>query len=306
MKPLFFAAFVLFVAATARAETLPGPVVNADWLVDNRDQVVVLDVRKDVKSYTAKGHIPGAVLVNWKGVTSDRVVDDVELQKILPDPSSFEALMRNHGVNNDTQIVIAHPGETAYQVARAARLYWQLKYYGHDGVALLDGGTAAWQAAGQPLSQEVTPQPDKGDFRVSAERDEILATTADVEAAVKDGTPQLVDNRPQSFFLGLDQRDYVYARGHIPGSINVPYTLNTRMKSPATFRPATQLRQAYEALGVKTDQPVIAYCNSGAVSAASWFVLSEIFGNETAKLYDGSMHEWTKDKDRPVVPMRVD
>lgn len=304
MKPLFFAAFVLFVAATARAETLPGPVVNATWLADNQDRVVVLDVRKDVKSYTAKGHIPGAVLVSWKGVTSDRVVDDVELQKILPDPARFEALMRDHGVDNDTLIVIAHPGETAYQVARAARLYWQLKYYGHDGVALLDGGTAAWQAAEQPLSQDVSPQPDKGDIRVSAARDEILATTADVEAAVKDGTPQLVDNRPLSFYLGLDQRDYVYARGHIPGAINIPYTLNTRMKAPATFRPATQLRQAYEALGVNTNQPVIAYCNSGAVSAASWFVLSEIFGTEHAKLYDGSMHAWTKDKERPVVTMR--
>ncbi len=302
---LLVACFLLSLTSVAHAGVLPGPVVTVEWLAENRDQVLLLDVRKDLKSYDTEGHIPGAVLVDWKDVTSEEVVDDVALQKMLPDRAIFERLMQGLGVSNDSAVVIAHRGADAYQVARAARLYWQLKSYGHDDVALLDGGTEAWQAAGLPVSKEAV-KPAKETFTAGKQRPAILATTADVEKAVEQGTPQLVDNRPLSFYLGLDQRDYVYARGHIPGAKSVPYTLNTRMKAPATFRSEDELRQAFEALGVKTDEPIIAYCNSGAVSAATWFVLSEILGNKKAKLYDGSMHEWTKNPNRPVVTMRVD
>lgn len=289
----------------AEAGVLPGPVVDAEWLVQNRDKVLVIDVRKDIQSYSDSGHIPGAVLLDWKKARGDRVVDDIELQHMLPDRATFEALMRDAGANDESIIVLTHTGASAYQVAYAARVYWQLKYYGHDQVALLDGGTAGWEATGRPLSKEEA-EPAKGNFTARADRAEILATTADVERALLDRTPGLVDGRPLSFYLGMDKRDYVFAKGHIPGSKVVPFILNTRPKGPATFRSAEQLRAAYGALGVETGKPVIVYCNSGAVSALTWFVLYEILGNKQATHYDGSMHEWTQDASRPVVAMRME
>jgi thiosulfate/3-mercaptopyruvate sulfurtransferase len=289
----------------ASADVLPGPLVNVEWLAENREDVLVIDVRKNTESYANEGHIPGAALLDWRKARGTRAVDDVELQYMLPDRAAFEALMRDTGVSDDSAVVLAHAGDTPYQVAYAARVYWQLKYYGHDRVALLDGGTKAWEAAGHPLSTAAF-KPATGDFTARAERNDILASTADVETAVKDGTHVLVDGRPLSFYLGMDQRDYVYAKGHIPGAKVVPFNINTPGKAPATFRPADQLRDAYAALGVDPGKPAIAYCNSGAVSAATWFVLSEILGNKRAKHYDGSMHEWTQDPSRPVVAMRME
>ncbi len=299
------AGVLLLWVSVAVAGDLPGPVVDAEWLDRNREGVVVLDVRKDTQAYADAGHIPGARLVDWKAARGTRTVDGVELQMMLPDGAAFEALMRDAGVDGDSAVVVTHGGETPYQVAYAARLYWQLKSYGHDRVALLDGGTKAWEAAGKPLATEAAA-PEQGNFTARDQRTDILATTADVEKALADGTAGLVDARPLAFYLGMDQRDYVSAKGHIPGSKVVPFTLNTRGKAPALFRPADELRAAYEALGVDTAKPAIAYCNSGAVSAATWFVLSEILGNKQARHYDGSMHEWTKDPSRPVVAMRME
>ncbi len=306
MRHLILAASVLLLwLSGAEASVLPGPVVDTDWLVQNRDTVLVIDIRKDTNSDLSTGHIPGAVLLDWKTTRGTRVVNDIELQKMVPDRATFETLMRDTGVSDNSVVVLTNPGATATQVAYAARVYWQLKYYGHDHVALLDGGTKAWLAGGQPLSTEAAT-PVTGDFTARAERADILATTADVERALEDRTSGLVDGRPLNFYLGMDKRDYVYAKGHVPGSKVAPFSLNTRSNAPASFRSAEQLRVAYEALGVDTGKPVIAYCNSGAVSAATWFVLSEILGNKQTKLYDGSMHEWAKDPGRPVVTMRME
>ncbi len=298
-------ALLMLLIAPGQAATLPGPLVDVAWLAENLESVSIIDVRKDVSTFETEGHIPGAAVVDWGQVRADRTIDDVDLQKMLPERADFEKLMLAAGVSNDSVIVIAHQGNTPIDAALAARVYWQLKYFGHDAMAVLNGGLAAWEKAGQPLSTSTSPPPP-GTFSATAERTEILAKTEDVTAAIDDETVQLADNRPLSFYLGLDKRDYVYAKGHIPTAINVPFALNTAMKSPATFRPADQLRPAYSALRAALDGPVIVYCNSGEVSAQSWFVLYEILGNRQAKLYDGSMHEWTRDESRPVVAMRVD
>ncbi len=293
------------ISEPALAVDLPGPLVTVDWLELNQDEVVVLDVRKKTAAYEKEGHIPGAILVNWKQVRADLSEGGVVYEKMLLDETKFEQLMRSHGVDQDSVVVIAHGGKNAAHLSFGARLYWQLKYYGHDRVALLDGGTAQWKESGRTLSKEPSPE-RSGNFQVTAQRDEILATTEEVEAALAEGSSRLVDSRPLAFYLGLEQRSYVYAPGNIPGAKNMPFSLLTPMKGPGVLQPAEDLASAAKALGIDPAKPLITYCNSGHVASGVWFLFSEVLGNKQAQLYDGSLHAWTKDPKRPMVALRVD
>lgn len=311
------AAFAFAVAApSAHALDLPGPLVQTDWLAKNLQDktLVVLDVRADTKSFTAKaaapsipgmnpcgakkspgetaGHIPGARLWDWKTVRTKRTIDGMELDGMVPARDQVEALMRGLGVNNDSAVVIVvDAGDTA-TFTFATRVYWTLKYYGHDKVAVLDGGTVKWKAENRPLSSE-TSAPAPGNFSARAERREMLASTADVEAAVKAKSAQLVDGRTASYYLGQEKKDYVYANGHIPGAKNVAHTQLVDPKSHA-FKSVADLKGLVSGAGIDPTKPTITYCDSGHLSTGQWFVLSELMGNKNAKLYDGSMHEWTK------------
>jgi thiosulfate/3-mercaptopyruvate sulfurtransferase len=286
--------------APARADRVtPGPVVDAAWLARHQDEVAVLDVRRDLEGF-AEGHIPGAVPVGWDAVRTSRTIDGVPLDKVRLGPARFQELMRAAGLDAGEPVVVTSPGQAAGQITTQARLYWQLTYYGHDDVAILDGGNAAWRAAGHALARgPADPRP--GDYQAGAPDPSVLARAADVAAAQRDGSAQLVDNRPPAYFLGLEQASYVGAAGHVPGAVNVPFSLNVSAKGPATLRDAEALRAVYAYQGVPDSRPAIAYCNSGHVSALTWFVLSEVLGNPQARLFDGSMHAWTKDASRPVV-----
>ncbi len=314
------AAIALALAAPlASAAGLPGPLVQTDWLAKNiQDRnIVVLDVRADTKSFTAKaagepnipgmnpcgakkakgetaGHIPGARLWDWKTVRTKRSVDGMELDGMAPAKEQFEATMRGLGVNNDSAVVIVADGGNTPTLTFATRAYWTFKYFGHDKVAVLDGGTAKWKAENRPMSAEAGGAPAAGNFSARAERREMLATTADVEAAIKKKT-QLVDGRTADYYLGQEKKDYVYAKGHIPGAKNVAHTQLVDDKTRA-FKSVADLKKLLADAGVDSTKPTITYCDSGHLSSGQWFVLSELMGNKKARLYDGSMHEWTKRK----------
>lgn len=294
-----FALFFSLISVSHAASQLPGPLVDAYWLADNIDNVVVLDVRKDVDSYISEGHISGSVLVNVKKVRVTRTIDGQELTRMLPEPDEFAAFMSAHGVSNDSTVVLTHRGEKAGNVAGAARLYWQLRYYGFDSVALLDGGNKAWTEALEELVSEtadVTP----GKFTIDSQREQMLATTQDVEQVVKSGGATLVDTRPLRFHVGLDKRDYVYAYGHIPGSRNFPYEFLNPEKGMAKYLPSEEVESVMAALHIDPQSPMVLYCNSAYECSSVWFYLHELMGNTSVSIYDGSLHEWTMDKSRPM------
>ena len=292
---------LLLASPLAQADlAVPAPLVRADWLAEHLDEVVVLDVRKDIDNFTETGHIAGAVLVNAKQVRVKRVLPGIELTRMLPTQEQHEAFMARHGVSNDSVVVITHEGKKAGHVAGAARLYWQMKYYGFEQVALLDGGNPAWQENLEELVTEASPV-KTGNYQVETTNPQILATTADVEKAINDGFPALVDTRPLRFHIGIDQRDYVYAAGHLPGSRLFDYNFMHAEKDIATFLPEDKLRAAMTALHIDPDAPAILYCNSGYEASSVWFLMHEVLGNQSVRLYDGSLHEWTKDESRPMV-----
>lgn len=303
------------------AAELPGPLVDTEWLAKhlNDKNLVVLDVRADTKSFTAKsggspsipgmnpcgakkgkkpetaGHIPGARLWDWKTVRVKRVVNGIELISMTPTSEAFETMVRELGVNNDSAVVITADGAETSTLTFATRVYWTFKYYGHDKVAVLNGGTVKWKAENRPMSFDPNEGLAKGNFTARAERREMLATTADVEAAMNTKQMQLLDGRTANYYLGQEKKDYVYAKGHIPGAKNLAHTQLADDKTHA-FKSMDNLKKLAADLGVSTTKPTITYCDSGHLSTGQWFVLSELMGNKNVKLYDGSMHEWTKQK----------
>lgn len=302
----------LIFANTVFAFNVPGPLVETNWLASNLDKVTVLEIRSDVKSFTKKpkfkknkktgkstlskvaGHIPGSSLVNYGHLRKTKTIDGRKVQKMLVGKTAFEKVMQNAGVNKDSAVVIVSKGEGDGDVTMATRLYWQMKYYGHDNMAILNGGMAQWIID----KREVSSKPEKtnkGNWLATAERNEILATSKDVEAAVKKGG-QLVDTRPLSLYLGTwRKKSYVYDNGHIPGAKPYPNELLSSTM-PAKFFNITDSKSLFTQMGIKTDKESITYCNSGHLASGSWFVLSELMGNKNVKMYDGSMHQWTLEK----------
>lgn len=301
--------------AAQGATPLPGPLVEPAWLADNVDKVVVLDVRKDAKSFTAQarltkdrktgklrllsvgGHVPDARLIDYREVRADRMTDGRKVEKMLPEASAFQALLQAAGVNRDSAVVVMSKGMDGGDMTMAARLYWQLKYFGHDSVALLNGGMAQWILEGRPVTRE-TPRVAQGNWQAGEGRAELLADSKQVAAAVKSGGVQLVDSRPFDQYMGVSKKSYVYDKGHIPGAKPVPADVVITGR-PARFLAVDELRQLHVGLGIDPSKPSINYCNSGQLAAGGWFVQHELLGNTQARLYDGSMHEWTLEK-RPV------
>lgn len=209
--------------------------------------------------------------------------------------------MQERGVNNDSAVVIVTPGTSAGEVTWGTRVYWTLKYYGHDNMSLLDGGIAKWTNEKRPLVPNAR-NPGKGTFTASAERRELLSTSKDVAEAVARGGIQLIDGRDEAQYLGLGRRPYVSTEGHIKGAINLqPYMLVVNPKNgakAAPFHDAATLKAVAQTKGISLDKPSITYCDSGHLSTGHWFVMSEILGNKNTSVYDGSMHAWSKDAER--------
>jgi thiosulfate/3-mercaptopyruvate sulfurtransferase len=316
---LVLAVFLFGSQGLQAAVAVPGPLVETDWLAANLDKVVILDVRKDVASFkqpaklakdkkTGKlkvaavgGHITGAHLIDYKKVRADRKVDTKKVIGMLPEPAEFEKLLRGAGANSDSTIVIVSKGMSNEDMTMATRLYWELKYYGHDNMAILNGGMAQWLVDGRETTLSTTA-PLEGNWSASARHDEILASSDDVAAAIGKADVQLIDNRPLSLYLGTWKKSYVYDTGHIPGAKPFPNELMTSTSAPARFPAVAELQQLYKAMHLNEGAPSISYCNSGHLASGGWFIQHELLGNKNVKLYDGSMHEWTLEK-RPVKAM---
>jgi len=307
---------LLAASHNASALQVPGPLVDSDWLEQHLDEVSILDVREDIESFTRKAvlvrkrftgdlrlrrfgaHIPGAVLVDFLNIRTSREINDRNVRYLIPEKAEFEELMQSWGVNHDDVIVISSPGAGNDDVSMATRLYWQVKYFGHDNVAILDGGMAQWLLDQKPASIEAI-EPKPGNWVAGDARTSLLASSDDVARAIEDKNTWLVDTRSLGFYLGAIKQPYVRKKGHIPGARIFPVELLTNARAPAWFADTEALQQMAEELGIDTGANIITYCNSGQLASASWFVFSELLGNANVKLYDGSMHQWALEK-RPV------
>lgn len=309
------------VGLAAQAETkttLPGPLVTAQWLHDHLNQVTVVDLRDDMKRLivepkfnvdekTSKktlaqtgGHIPGALSVDYTKIRETRVVDGIKLADMMPTKEFFQKAMDDAGLDKGMTIVIAPIAENVASVDMGTRLFFQLKYFGDDNVAILNGGTNSWIIAGYPVSTD-SISAKKGNWVATAERKEILATTEDVKKSLKNHATQLVDARPTAQFFGIAKSPVVLAAGHLQGAYSFPTEAATKSVDGAEeFMDADDYRAIFKQQNIKPNRPIIAYCNTGHLASGAWFVAYEILTDKNAKLYAGSMNEWTHLKN-PVV-----
>jgi thiosulfate/3-mercaptopyruvate sulfurtransferase len=295
------ASVALAVAAIpALGATAAGPLVTPQWLNDQRSStdVVVLDIRSVIdgggaEAY-AKAHIPGAVHSDYDKAGWRVTRNGMPLN--VPSQTALEKLIGESGIDEDSHVVLVPAGVGATDFGAAARIYWTLKAAGHPSISILDGGFAAWQAAGLPVeSGKNIPAPKiySGKFN-----DTLLA---ELEAVERNPNATLVDARPASQFSGREKAALAKAYGHIPGAVNID---SASFYDPATNR--LRPKQQLAAIASKVPSgPVVTYCNTGHWAATDWFVLSEILGRPNVRLYAGSMVEWSADARRPVASSRT-
>ena len=233
----------------------------------------------------ARGHVPGAVFVD---LDSDlAAAPGAGGRHPLPEPGVFQSAMRAAGVRSDRQVVVY---DAATSMA-AARAWWLLRYFGHPDVAVLDGGLAAWVAAGQPISTEA-PAVARGDFVARPGGMPLLDAAGASELAARG---VLLDARAPERFRG-EQEPIDPIAGHIPGARNAPAAAS--VDQAGRFLERAMLRAAFEGAGVREGAEVGAYCGSG-VTAAHEVLALELAGFPAA-LYAGSWSEWLTDPSRPV------
>lgn len=323
MKQHFIKAGATLVTAlgmlAANAGILPGPLVSTKWLAENMDKVQIVEVRSNVKSFTEKpevetdaktgkktvaevgGHIPNSRLVDMKTMRTDRVLNGVTVKYMIPEKTVFEKAMQAAGVDASKPMVLVPMGADVTDLDDALRVYWQLKVYGEDDMAVLDGGMATWLLEGREHSTLAAPA-KAGTWLAKADRSaQYFASSEDVAKAMADKSATLIDSRDARQFHGLGKRDYVGSYGHLDGAKLFGTDLMVSTSGGASkFMSTNTYRGLMSAQGIDPAAPAITYCNSGHLSSGPWFVASEILGNKSAKLYDGSLHQWTLEK-RPVV-----
>lgn len=238
----------------------------------------------------AAGHLPGARYADL-GADLAGPVTASSGRHPLPDPEAFADRCGRWGIGADTQVIAYDDAGGAY----AARLWWLLRWLGHEQVAVLDGGVPAWVAAGHPLVAgvpEVTPR-----HFVGAPRDELWLDATEALELVEGKMPGLlVDARGAARYAGSEEPIDPVA-GHIAGAINLPFTGN--LGADGRFLAPNELAARYQAaLADRSPRDVVAYCGSG-VTACHALLAMEHAGLRGARLYAGSWSEWLRDPSRP-------
>jgi thiosulfate/3-mercaptopyruvate sulfurtransferase len=267
-----------------------GPLVDAAWLAEHGGDADVrvvdlrwyLDGRSGRAAYDA-GHVPGAVFVDLADVSGH---GSGRGRHPLPEAGAFEREMREAGVSRTSAVVVYDDSGGSV----AARLWWMLRYFGHERAAVLDGGLQAWAG---PLSTG-PERPPPGDFVAAAPRLEMRLDFDDVRR-LPAGT-LLLDARAPERYRG--ETEPVDAKaGHIPGARSVPYAGN--LEGDGRFRSPDELRRRFEAAGARDGSGVVVYCGSG-VTACHDLLAMELAGLSGARLYAGSWSEWSSRPEAPV------
>ena len=283
----------------------PPPLVDTSWLATHLadpdirifDCTTYLDP-DPVRVYTVRsgrpdweqGHIPGAGHLDLQGELSDAASP---LRFTMPPAGEFAAVMSRHGVGEGTRVVLYSAGSIIW----ATRIWWMLRACGFDAAAVLDGGLDKWQAEGRPLSTE-PPRHAPARF-VARPRPELIATKAEVSAAIGDGRTAIVNALTARQHTG--EGGVHYGRpGRISGSVNVPAHRLVDAQTKA-FRPAGDLAALFTAAGADGAERVITYCGGGIAASADAFVLT-LLGHGNVAVYDGSLSEWAND---PAAPMET-
>ncbi|MGI8831024.1 MAG: sulfurtransferase [Nitrososphaeraceae archaeon] len=267
----------------------PEVLVDTQWVENHLkdSNVRIAEVDYDPKANYQLGHIPGAVLFDWKEDINDPMSRNVLSRE------SCERLLRGAGINEDTILILYGDFNNWF----AAFAFWVFKYYGYRDVRFMNGGRKKWLEEDRPLSKDI-PNYSEGNIKPTGPDDNIRVFLDEVKQAL--GTKdriKMVDVRSPKEFTGeiLAPPEYptehAQRGGHIPGAENIPWAQAVNDKD-GTFKSADELKKLYESKGITQDKEIIAYCRIGERSSHTWFVLKYLLGYPNVKNYDGSWTEW--------------
>jgi len=272
--------------------------VSTAWLAAHLDapDVRVVDATWFFPATGKKGrdaydsaHIPGAVFFDI-----DEIKDETSpLPHMAPDPAKFASRVRRLGIGNGNKVVVY---DRAGGSSAAARVWWSFRLFGHEDVALLDGGFDKWVAE-QRAIEDLPPMPRDRHFLPRLNH-ALLRNKAQLLANIESAREQVLDARSPGRFRGIEAEPWPHQKvGHIPGSNNLPWT---ELVDPAskTFLPTEQLRQRFAAAGID-QRPVITSCGSGVTACVLAFALY-LTGRDDVAVYDGSWAEWGLADDTPA------
>ena len=273
----------------------PEVLVTTEWVAQNLNapNTHLVEVDVDTTAYD-QGHIPGAVGWNWQTQLQDNIKRD------LIDRATLEKLLGESGISNDTTILLYGDNNNWF----AAYAFWQLKYYGHQNVKLINGGRKKWLEEKRALTKDA-PQVAQTTYRVSRTDESVRAFRDDVLAIVQSKKRgQLVDVRSVDEFTGKiiappGMTETAQRAGHIPSAANIPWA--QAANEDGTFKSADALAALYQGKGVTGSDEVIAYCRIGERSSHTWFVLKYLLGYNNVRNYDGSWTEWGNLIGSPIV-----
>jgi thiosulfate/3-mercaptopyruvate sulfurtransferase len=260
-----------------------------------RLRIIDLAWEGDAAAAFEAGHIPGAVHSPygrdpWRGLQSG-------VRNVAPDDADLAALLGRLGVTPASHVVLVAPWREATHAAAAARAFWTLRWAGHAFASVLHGGMRAWTAdparpiaTGPSRVETAPPYPIRHDALV---RSDLAAT----QAAVSRGASALLDARSAAVFAGAQKSGDVARFGRLPGALNLDYTAAFDA-GVGELLPRDALESLFAAV---PEGPVVNYCNTGHTAALNWFILAHVLGRPDVSLFDGSMSEWARDPDRPMV-----
>ena len=273
----------------------PEVLITTEWAAQNLNapNTRLVEVDVDTTAYD-QGHIPGAVGWNWQTQLQDNIKRD------LIDRAALEKLLGESGISNDTTILLYGDNNNWF----AAYAFWQLKYYGHQNVKLVNGGRKKWLEEKRALTKDAA-QVAQTTYRVSRTDEAVRAYKEDVlPIAQGKKRGQLVDVRSVDEFTGKiiappGMTETAQRAGHIPNAANIPWA--QAANEDGTFKSADALAALYQGKGVTGSDEVIAYCRIGERSSHTWFVLKYLLGYNSVRNYDGSWTEWGNLIGSPIV-----
>jgi thiosulfate/3-mercaptopyruvate sulfurtransferase len=267
----------------------PEILVDTQWVEDHLkdSNARIAEVDYDPKANYQLGHVPGAVLFDWRQDINDPVSRNVLSKRACED------LLQRAGVNNGSTLVLYGDFNNWF----AAFAFWVFKYYGFKDVRIMNGGRKKWLQEDREVNKDIPNYP-KGDLKATDPDKNIRVFLDEVKQSLdaKDRI-KMVDVRSPKEFTGeiLAPPEYptehAQRGGHIPGAENIPWAQAVNDKD-GTFKSADELKKLYESKGITPDKEIIAYCRIGERSSHTWFVLKYLLGYPNVKNYDGSWTEW--------------
>lgn len=273
----------------------PNVLVDTQWVNDhlNDSKVKIVEVDYNPTTSYLLGHIPGAVLFDWKRELIDSTKREIISKEILED------LLQRAGVNNDTILVVYGDFKNWF----ATFAFWILKYYGFQDIRLLNGSRKKWLDEDRPYTVDIPSYP-RGNYKASNPDKSIRAFMRYIQEAIESQSKILIDVRGKDEFDGITLApseyfsEYGQIGGHIPGAINVPW--NLMVNEDGTFKTAEYLKNLYESLNITPEKEIITYCGIGERASYTWFVLKYLLGYPNVKSYDGSWLEWGNTIGNPI------